>query len=159
MEIVTRHYDELTADELYDILRLRSAVFVVEQNCVYQDLDGKDKASYHLWLRDDGGEIVAYVRVLPQGISFDDAASIGRVVCIKRRRGYATMLIREGIRLAQEKFSARRISIEAQLYARSLYEKLGFVQVSDEFLEDGIPHIKMTWETPSQPPQGEETSR
>jgi len=140
-----KHFSELTAEELYGLLALRSRVFVVEQECVYQDIDGKDTGAYHLYIR-EGGRVLAYLRVLDRGVSFEDA-SIGRVLSVERRRGLATALLRRGIEVAREKFGAERITIEAQVYARSLYEKLGFVQVSGEFLEDGIPHIRMTLET------------
>ncbi len=145
IELKVKHYRDLTIDELHDIYRLRAEVFVVGQNCVYQDIDGKDKTSYHLWMHDEGG-IQAYLRVLPPGATFEDA-SIGRVLSIKRRQGLATTLVKEGIKVAKEKFMAERITIEAQHYVRSLYDKLGFKQVSDVFMEEGIPHIKMTLET------------
>jgi ElaA protein len=144
MELNVKQYKELTLDELHDIYRYRVSVFVVEQNCPYQEVDGNDKVSWHLWL-EDKGEMVAYLRVLPAGTTFEDV-SIGRMICTRRRQGLATQLLREGIKLAVEKFHAERITIEAQVYARGLYEKVGFVQTSDEFLEDGIPHIKMTLE-------------
>lgn len=142
MELVVKHFSELTAFELHEILRIRSQVFVVEQNCVYQDVDGKDTDAWHLYLKDENG-IQACLRVLDKGVSFEEAA-IGRVVSLKRREGLASRLLQEGIRVAREKFGAERISLEAQVYARSLYEKQGFRQTSEEFLEDGIPHIKMT---------------
>lgn len=145
MELHIKHYKELTTDELHDIYRYRVSVFVVEQNCPYQEVDGNDRVSWHLWL-EDNGEMVAYLRVLPAGTTFDDV-SIGRMICTRRRQGLATRLLKEGIRLAVEKFCAERITIEAQVYARGLYEKVGFAQTSGEFLEDGIPHIKMTLET------------
>lgn len=142
MDLVVKHFSELTAFELHEILRIRSQVFVVEQNCVYQDVDGKDTDAWHLYLKDENG-IQACLRVLDKGVSFEEAA-IGRVVSLKRREGLASRLLQEGIRVAREKFGAERISLEAQVYARSLYEKQGFRQTSEEFLEDGIPHIKMT---------------
>lgn len=142
MELKIKHYKELTLDELHDIYRYRVAVFVVEQNCPYQEVDGNDKVSWHMWL-EDKGEMIAYLRVLPAGTTFDDV-SIGRMICTRRRQGWATLLLQEGIKLAVEKFQADKITIEAQVYARSLYEKVGFVQASEEFLEDGIPHIIMT---------------
>lgn len=145
MELKTKHYSELTPDELHDIYRYRVAVFVVEQNCPYQEIDGNDKVSWHLWM-EDHGEMVAYLRVLPAGTTFDDV-SIGRMICTRRRQGWATMLLKEGIKLAVAEFHAERITIGAQVYARGLYEKVGFVQTSDEFLEDGIPHIMMTLNT------------
>lgn len=144
MNITVKRFDELTTDELYEIMKLRVNVFVVEQNCPYPELDGKDKDSLHAWISDDDG-IVAYCRVLPQGVSYDEA-SIGRVISAKRRMGYGTKIVNLGISLAKEHFNADKIRIEAQVYARKLYENCGFVQVSEEFLEDGIPHIEMLWE-------------
>lgn len=144
MELKIKHYKELTLDELHEIYRYRVSVFVVEQNCPYQEIDGNDKVSWHLWL-EDKGKMVAYLRVLPAGTTFENV-SIGRMICTRRRQGWATLLLQEGIKLAMEKFHADKITIEAQVYARGLYEKVGFVQTSDEFLEDGIPHIKMTLE-------------
>lgn len=141
MELIIKHFDELTVRELHDILRLRSEIFVVEQNCVYQDIDDCDPHGYHLYLKDEDG-IVAYLRVLPAGIRYEEA-SIGRVVSAKRRRGYATRLLREGIRVAREKFDATCLVIGAQKYAKALYEGVGFVQFGDDYLEDGIPHIHM----------------
>lgn len=144
MELTVKHFRELTAEELYDIYRLRAAVFVVEQNCVYQDVDEADKTAYHLWLSDEDG-IQAYLRVLQNGARFEDV-SIGRVIAVKRRRGLGSRILAAGIQTAKEKFQAKRIVIEAQIYARKLYENAGFVQTSGEFPEDGIPHIQMTLE-------------
>lgn len=144
MELFIKSYDELTRDELYKILKVRIDVFVVEQNCPYPELDGKDTGAYHVWLSEND-EIVAYLRVLDKGVSFKDA-SLGRVLATKRRCGLGTRIVKEGIRVAKEKFDAKRITIEAQTYASALYEKLGFVKFGDEFLEDGIPHIGMTLE-------------
>lgn len=144
MRLTVKHYTELTPDEIYDILALRTSVFVVEQNCPYQEVDGNDRKAYHVWLSDEDG-IKAYLRVLEAGATFEDV-SIGRVISVKRRKGLGTEIVKAGINVAKEKYSAERITIEAQTYARGLYEKCGFVQVSDEFLEDGIPHIRMTLE-------------
>ena len=141
MELVVKHYSALTVQELHDILRLRAEIFIVEQNCVYQDIDNCDPHGYHLYLQDESG-IVAYLRVLPAGVRYDDV-SIGRVVSAKRRQGYATRLLREGIRIAREKYGASRIVLGAQKYARTLYEGVGFVQFGDDYLEDGIPHVHM----------------
>ena len=145
MELTAKRFDELTPRELYDILRLRVDVFVVEQQCPYPELDGKDPACLHLYYRDEDG-IQAYLRVVPAGVSFKEA-SIGRVVSRKRRCGLATSLLREGIRAAREVFGAQSVRIGAQVYARRLYEGVGFRQVSEEFLEDGIPHIEMLLES------------
>ena len=141
MTLTVKHYSELTADELFEILRLRQSVFIVEQNCPYNDIGTEDKSSYHIWLSDESG-IVAYARALPPGTTFESAA-VGRVVSVKRRRGLATRVVEEAVRVAHERFGADVISLEAQVYARGLYEKLGFVQCSDVFLEDGIEHINM----------------
>ncbi len=141
MKLTVKRFKELTLAELYEILRLRSAVFVVEQTCPYQDIDNRDQAALHLWLSDEDG-IAAYLRVMDKGV-YDEEVAIGRVISLRRRRGYALQLLQEGVRVAREAFGAQLISVEAQVYARSLYEKAGFRQASEEFLEDGIPHIRM----------------
>ena len=142
IQLHIKPFQELTADELYEILRARSEVFVVEQNCVYQDLDGDDKASIHIWLT-DGDEVVAVCRVCPAGTHMDQV-SIGRVVTTKRGKGFGKRIMLEGIKAAREYFGAKSIDIEAQEYARGFYEQVGFRQSSDTFMLDGIPHIKMT---------------
>lgn len=144
MELIVKHFDELTARELFDLYKLRVSVFVVEQSCPYQEVDDADRVSYHVWLRDENG-IAACLRVIPAGVSFEDV-SIGRVIAVRRRCGLGTRIVAEGLRVAQEKLGAQRVTIEAQTYARALYENLGFHQTSEEFLEDGIPHIRMLWE-------------
>ena len=144
MELIRKHFSELSAEELFAIYKLRVSVFVVEQKCPYQEIDDADKAAYHIWLQDETG-ILAYARVLPAGTTFPSVA-IGRVIAVKRRRGLGSRIVAEAIRTAKEKFAADRITIEAQVYARSLYEKAGFRQTSEEFLEDGIPHIQMQLE-------------
>lgn len=141
MKLYVKSFSELTNNEIRQIYRLRIAVFVVEQNCVYQDVDEYDECAYHLFYK-DGDEIIAYLRVLPEN-TFFTLPSIGRVLCTRRRQGIASALVREGIDTAKEVFGAKLIKIEAQTYVKEMYEKLGFTQVSDEFLEDGIPHIKM----------------
>ena len=141
MKLTVKHFNELTAPELYEIYKLRTAVFVVEQNCPYQEVDEKDKNAYHLWICDEG-EMIAYLRVLAPSVSYDEV-SIGRVISTRRRQGIGTRILQEGIKVAKEKFGTGTIRIEAQTYARKLYENQGFVQTSGEFLEDGIPHIEM----------------
>lgn len=141
MNFTVKHYNELTLDELYDIIKLRVDVFVVEQNCPYYELDGKDKSAYHVFCRENG-KMIAYLRVLDRGISFD-TVSLGRVISLKRRCGLGTELLKAGIGVAVEKYNADKITIEAQTYARKFYEGVGFVKISDEFMEDGIPHILM----------------
>lgn len=146
MELVVKHYSELTADELYDILHVRVLVFVVEQKCSYEEVDGRDKQAYHVFLRDETG-IKAYLRVLDRGVSFEEV-SIGRVLTTERGCGYGHKILEAGIAAAQEKYGAESIRIEAQTYARKLYEDHGFQQDGEEFLEDDIPHIPMIWHAP-----------
>jgi len=136
-------FETLSVNELYDILRLRSEIFVVEQNCVYLDLDGKDKQALHLFGACEG-KIVAYSRLFKPGISFDNA-SIGRVVVDAnyRDRKWGHDLMREAINGIQSHFSESKITIGAQLYLKKFYESHGFVQTSDMYLEDDIPHIEM----------------
>ncbi|MGF1925733.1 MAG: GNAT family N-acetyltransferase [Bacteroidia bacterium] len=136
-------FDELTTLELYSILRLRNEVFVVEQNCVYQDIDDKDLKSCHLmaW---DGDKIAAYSRILPPGVSYPQA-SIGRVITAPnyRGKGIGISLIENAIEKIQSAFATNNIKIGAQLYLRKFYEGFGFAQTSEVYLEDGIEHIEM----------------
>ena len=137
MNIFVKSFNELSLDELYDILKIRVNVFVVEQNCPYSELDDIDKNAFHVYVKDEDG-IQGYLRVYKK-----DDVRIGRVLSLKRRQGIGTLLLKEGIKVAKEKLSAEKIVIEAQTYAREMYEKLGFYQTSEPFLEDGIEHIKM----------------
>lgn len=141
MELYVKHFSELTTEELFEIYKLRALVFVVEQNCAYQDVDDADKQAYHLWLKDEN-DIVAYSRVLPKGVKHSEV-SIGRVISARRRCGLGSKIVRSGIEVAKNKLNAERIFIEAQSYAREFYEKSGFKQNGSEFMEDGIPHIPM----------------
>ena len=141
MELAVKRFEELTNNELYDILKLRVNTFVVEQHCPYPELDDKDQDALHVFLRDREG-IQAYLRVMDKGVS-SEQVSIGRVVAVTRRKGYGSRVLEEGMSVAAEYFQADKIYLEAQTYARGLYEKHGFRQISEVFLEDGIPHIKM----------------
>ena len=138
-----KSFDSLSANELYDILRLRSEIFVVEQNCVYLDPDGKDKLALHLFGEFEG-KIVAYSRLFKPGISFGNA-SIGRVVVDAnyRDRKWGHDLMREAIAEIKNHFGESKITIGAQLYLKKFYESHGFVQTSEMYLEDDIPHIEM----------------
>ena len=136
-------FQELTTEELYELLRVRSEVFVVEQNCVYQDMDGDDQKSIHLWLTVQG-KVVALARVCPAGTHMKEI-SIGRVVTTERDKGYGKQIMLHAIDAANEHFGATVIDIEAQEYAKGFYESVGFRQSSETFMLDGIPHIKMTW--------------
>ena len=144
MQLYVKKFNELTLDELYEILKIRAEVFVVEQNCPYQDLDGMDKEAYHVYMEEEG-KMVAYLRVIDKGKRLDEV-SVGRVISLKRRCGLGSALMQEGIRVAKEKFGAERIKVGAQVYAKPFYEQAGFRQVSEEYLEDGIPHIYMMYQ-------------
>lgn len=144
MSVVVKQFNQLTVEELYEIIKLRVEVFVVEQNCPYQDLDEIDKEAYHVYIREEG-KMVAYLRVIDKEKRLDEV-SIGRVISLKRRQGLGTRLMLEGIKVAKEKFGAKRIKIGAQCYAKPFYEGCGFKQISGEYLEDGIPHIYMLYE-------------
>ena len=141
MTLHVKKFEELTVSELYDLLKLRTAVFVVEQTCPYMELDDRDQKALHVWLEDEG-EIAAYLRVLDRGVECGHV-SIGRVLAVKRRQGLGSRILKAGIDAAVEFFHADKIYLEAQTYARSLYEKQGFRQISGEFQLDGIPHIRM----------------
>jgi len=136
-------FEALSVHELYDLLRLRSEIFVVEQNCVYLDLDGKDKVALHLFGEFEG-KIVAHARLFKAGISFDNA-SIGRVVVDAnyRDKKWGHELMREAIAGVFLHFGESQITIGAQLYLKKFYESHGFVQISEMYLEDDIPHIEM----------------
>ena len=141
MEIIIKKFNQLTLLELYEILKLRSIVFVVEQNCIYQDLDDIDKDSYHLFMKEKD-EVKVYLRIFEKD---KDTAQIGRVVTDQnyRRKGYATQLMKKAIEVIKNELKKSKIYLEGQVYAKKLYENLGFKIISDEFLEDGIPHYKM----------------
>ncbi len=144
METIVKHFNELTVSELYEILRARAEVFIVEQNCVYQDVDNVDKEAYHVYLREDG-KIVAYLRVVDKDKRLDEV-SLGRVITLKRRQGYGSKVMKVGIEVARERFGATKIKIGAQAWAKPFYEQVGFRQSSGEYMEDGIPHIYMILE-------------
>lgn len=145
MEYKIRTFDELSNKELYSILRLRSEIFVVEQNCVYQDLDNKDLNAYHL-MAVENGELIGYLRILNKGVSYKEA-SIGRVVVKKeyRRKKLGLEIINKGIDFIINTMKEKEVRISAQVYAKNLYEKAGFVEVSEEYLEDDIPHVEMLY--------------
>ncbi|OED46609.1 GNAT family N-acetyltransferase [Flavobacteriaceae bacterium (ex Bugula neritina AB1)] len=139
----TKSFDELSVLELYKILRLRAEVFIVEQNCVYQDIDDKDKNAFHI-IGYKGNEIIAYARLFDAGNYFDNA-SIGRVVVSEKERkyGYGHVLIRNCIAEIEKLFTTKTILISAQCYLINFYKKHGFREEGEEYLEDGIPHIAM----------------
>ncbi len=144
MSWILKKFDELTNIELYNILKLRSAIFVVEQNCVYLDADGSDEECYHFYNVNNKIEITAYCRIVPPGLHYTEA-SIGRVVTNTkyRKEGYGKELILQAISCCNKLFDKASIKIGAQLYLKHFYENFGFVQVSEVYDEDGIDHIKM----------------
>ena len=139
----TKPFNELSLQELYSVLKLRSVVFVVEQNCVYQDLDGKDEKALHL-LGEYNNEIVAYARLFKRGDYFDNA-SIGRVVIHPEARDkkFGHEMMRQAIAGIESNFNENKITISAQLYLQKFYESHGFVVQGETYLEDDIPHIEM----------------
>lgn len=140
---VLKKFDDLTPHQLYAILQLRNAVFVVEQTCAFQDADNNDQGSYHL-MGFDNDILVAYTRLLPPGLTYEQA-SIGRVVTAPsvRRYGVGKKLMQQSIDAVYELFGTGPIKIGAQLYLKRFYQSFGFVQIGDIYLEDGIEHIHM----------------
>ena len=143
MEISIKTFSEFTLEELYQILQLRSEVFVVEQDCVYQDIDGKDQEALHI-MGSLKGKIIAYTRCFPPGIYFEEAA-IGRVVVASDQRGhrYGFDIMKASVKAIEQNFRTTCIKLSAQTYLTSFYESLGFQTIGEGYLEDGIPHIAM----------------
>ena len=144
MNVIIKKYEDLTLDELYDILRIRVLIFVVEQNALCDEIDGKDRNAYHVFIREDG-EIKAYLRVF----SNDDSnreVKIGRVLTTERGKGYGRLVMEKGIETARKAYNPKRINIHSQDYVIEFYEKLGFKQVSDVFIEEDRPHVSMDLE-------------
>lgn len=139
-----KHYNDLSTNEFHDIIALRLEAFVVEQNCAYLDLDGKDKKSYHLICRNGKGDVVATARILPPGIAYQDAA-IGRVVIDEEIRGLGVghELMERCIQFAAQEFGGSPIVISAQKHLEKYYQQHGFQSTGTEYLEDGIPHVEM----------------
>lgn len=140
-----KKFGELTKGELYNILKERTLVFVVEQKCPYLEVDGIDPFSYHLFKEEEeSGEIIAYLRIIPAGIHFKETA-IGRVFVKKeyRRQGLAKELLKKGLDFIQNELNETTVKIQAQDYLKKFYSDFGFEPVSDTYLEDNIPHIDM----------------
>ncbi|MDX5417712.1 MAG: GNAT family N-acetyltransferase [Hymenobacteraceae bacterium] len=142
---IIKAFHELTPSELYDMLRLRSEVFVVEQNCVFPDMDDKDQLCQHILFYNEEQVLVATARLVPKGISYPDMMSIGRIVTsqLVRGTGVGKELVEMGIEECYRLFGKEPIRIGAQLYAKKFYESFGFEQSSEVYDEDGIDHIKM----------------
>ena len=140
---VVKKFSELSIEELYQILRLRSEVFVVEQNCVYQDLDNKDQISVHIFIKEKN-EIVAYTRIFKSGDYYKNP-SIGRVVVSKKKRGkeLGKKIMISSIDYIKENLKSDKIELSAQKYLDKFYKDLGFYKIGVDYLEDGIPHQRM----------------
>lgn len=140
----TKKFDELSTIELYDILQLREEVFVLEQNCLYKDIDNKDKESFHVMCYKQN-RLIAYARLLPKGLSYNTYCSIGRVVSNKlyRNTGIGILLMKEVMKQMKNLFPDDTIKISAQYYLIKFYEKFGFKTIGESYLEDDIPHIAM----------------
>ncbi len=141
MKLTAKPFEELTARELYEIYRARTAVFVVEQDCPYQEVDGQDLAAVHVWLSDETHPVLGYLRIYPG--EAEGQLRIGRVLTMERGKGYAGELLAHALALCREQ-GASRVDLAAQSYATGLYEAFGFAVTGEEFLEDGIPHRPMT---------------
>ncbi len=139
-----KSFEGLTNKELYNILKLRAEVFIIEQNCAYQDMDGKDIFSFHLMGTNERNKLIAYSRILPADISFKEV-SIGRVVTAPsvRRNGVGKELMKTSLEAIEKKYGNVPVRIGAQLYLKKFYENYGFIKDSEMYLEDGIEHIEM----------------
>lgn len=138
-----KQFNDLTIHELYDILHLRGKIFIVEQNAPYIDLDYKDQKALHLFAYKNN-QLVAYCRLFKRGDYFDEA-SVGRVIVAEeyRRYGYGHQLMEKAIEMEMSLLNESKITISAQLYLQNFYESHGFERISDVYLEDGLPHVKM----------------
>ena len=147
MKIHIKKFQELTVDETYNILKLRSEVFVVEQNCVYQDLDGKDDRAMHLFYKEEN-EMIAYTRIFQKGDYYPENPSIGRVVVSKKERGkeIGKSIMKESILYIKNNHNSKSIELSAQKYLDKFYKELGFYRVGEDYLEDGIPHQRMLYD-------------
>lgn len=139
MRLITKFFNELTTRELYELLKVRSEIFVVEQNCIYQDLDDIDYESLHVFYEEDG-KVLACLRIFSIG---EDTIKIGRVLSAKHGIGLGGKVLKAGLEKAISTYNPKKIVISAQCYATGYYEREGFTIRSEEYLEDGIPHVRM----------------
>lgn len=144
LEWLTKSFDRLTVNELYDVMQLRLAVFVVEQQCWYQDADGLDQSCLHVMGRVSSGQLACYLRIVPPDGKYDEP-SIGRVVVGNsfRGNGIGRLLMTRGIEITDDKYPAAGIRLSAQKYLERFYQSLGFASTGHEYLDDGIPHVEM----------------
>ena len=140
--------NELTARELYEILKVREEVFIVEQNCIYHDIDFKDELSHHLFLENEQKEVVACCRIIPRGISYPEV-SIGRVLtkATHRKTGLGKEMMQRAIDFIEKEWQETEIRISGQLYLLEFYKSLGFEQVSEVYLEDNQDHIELLYKS------------
>jgi ElaA protein len=142
VDISIKRFDELSTNELYEILKTRFEIFVMEQECLYQDLDDKDQDAVHVFCWNSNRRVAGCLRVFMRDAE-KGVVQIGRVVTLEHGKGIGGELLHRGVEVAKEHFKAQKIYLEAQVYAIGYYAKEGFEVVSDEFMEDGIPHVKM----------------
>ena len=147
MNKVIKNFSELSTEEIYNILKLRSEVFVVEQNCVYQDIDEKDKKATHLFI-EKNNEIIAYTRIFKKGDYYEENPSIGRVVVSKKERGknLGKEIMLNSIEFIKKEMEGRKIELSAQKYLDKFYKDLDFYSEGEDYLEDGIPHQRMFYD-------------
>ena len=147
MNSVIKKFSELSTEEIYNILKLRSEVFVVEQNCVYQDIDEKDQKATHLFI-EKNSEIIAYTRIFKKGDYYEENPSIGRVVVSKKERGknLGKEIMKKSIYYIKENMDEKKIELSAQKYLDKFYKELQFYSEGEEYLEDGIPHQRMFYD-------------
>ncbi len=147
MNSVIKKFSELSTEEIYNILKLRSEVFVVEQNCVYQDIDEKDQKAIHLFI-EKNSEIIAYTRIFKKGDYYEENPSIGRVVVSKKERGknLGKEIMKKSIYYIKENMDEKKIELSAQKYLDKFYKELQFYSEGEEYLEDGIPHQRMFYD-------------
>ena len=147
MNTVIKNFRELSTEEIYNILKLRSEVFVVEQNCVYQDIDEKDQKATHLFI-EKNNEIIAYTRIFKKGDYYEENPSIGRVVVSKKERGknLGKEIMLNSIEFIKKEMEGRKIELSAQKYLDKFYKDLDFYSEGEDYLEDGIPHQRMFYD-------------
>lgn len=145
MELFVKHFSELSVDELYEILKTRQEIFIIEQDCPYMDIDDLDRDAMHVFTVREDGRVTSCLRVFMRDEECR-TAQIGRVVSLEHGKGLGGLVLHEGVRIAKDHYKAKKIYLEAQEYAIGYYAKEGFRVVSDVFLEDGIPHVKMELE-------------
>ena len=147
MNTVIKKFSELSTEEIYKILKLRSEVFVVEQNCIYQDIDEKDQKATHLFI-EKNNEIIAYTRIFKKGDYYEENPSIGRVVVSKKERGknLGKEIMLNSIEFIKKEMEGRKIELSAQKYLDKFYKDLDFYSEGEDYLEDGIPHQRMFYD-------------